>query len=73
MLHSVGIAEACGLGSFAGTRGAKEEKTGFHRCVGKGLWGQERMASLAHQALVALGDHVGLHLLGGVDRHADED
>ena len=69
----MGLAEPGCLGAFAGTGGANEEEAllhGIQRLVGKGLWLSDL---LAHEAFVALRDHVGLHLLGRVDRDTDED
>ena len=71
MLHSTGFAEHCGLGAFAGAGRAEEEKAGFHRSLGSSNWKDAllRNGSLADQTFVALRDHVGLHLFGGVDCH----
>lgn len=49
----------------AGAAGGTEHTRG-----GKSSWPDEL---LPHQTFVALGDHVGLYLFGGVDRHTHQD
>ena len=75
------------MGSFAGSWGADEEQTLFHGVDGTstGVFGYVIASNslrwrnefvqllLSNHAFVALGDHVGLHLLRGVDGNADQD